>query len=104
MSTDKPSHNEDEYFAKRDAELITQQRLEQQKAAMKAERRTHFMKCPKCGADLTTTDFHGVQIERCPDCAGVWLDQGELDILAGNKDPGLLGRVFGDLFTSLKKK
>ena len=103
MSTDKPSQNETEYFALQDAELLKKQRREQQMAAMSAARRTHFMKCPKCGADLATEDFHRIQIDRCPDCSGVWLDKGELDSLVGNKDPGLLGRVFGDLFAGGKK-
>ena len=104
MSTEKPSQNEDEYFARRDAELLKKQRTDQERAAREAERKSHYLKCPKCGADLVTDDFRGVQIDRCPDCHGLWLDAGELDALKNTGDPGLIGRVFGDLFAGHKKK
>ncbi len=38
---DKPSRNEEEYFAKRDAELLRQQRAAVQKTAAENERRSH---------------------------------------------------------------
>jgi uncharacterized protein len=94
--TDKPSQNEEEYFAKLDAELINRKRLEQQREAMAAERRSHFMKCPKCGASLETVDYHEVHIDRCPECGGVWLDDGELGAITRHADPGFVGRVFRD--------
>src|SRR5205814_316180 len=59
--TDEPSRNEDEYFARRDAELLRQQRASAQQAAAQAERRSHHMKCPKCGYDLITGEWHGIQ-------------------------------------------
>ncbi len=37
------------------------------------------MKCPTCDADLVMTERHGVEIDYCPKCRGVWLDRGELD-------------------------
>ncbi|MFN0179716.1 MAG: zf-TFIIB domain-containing protein [Gemmatimonadales bacterium] len=104
MSTDKPSQNEDEYFARRDAELVMKKQAEMEKAARLAERKSHYLKCPKCGADLETIDRHGVQIDQCPDCQGIWLDAGEFDTLSQNQDPGFVGRVFGDLFAGRKKK
>ncbi len=52
MSTDKPSRNEDEYFAQQDAELLKKQREQADKAALDAERKSHYMKCPKDGFDL----------------------------------------------------
>src|SRR5688572_29951656 len=104
MTNRKPSDNEDEYFVRRDAELLQKQREAQAKAALAAERMTHFMKCPKCGANLITTDLHGVQIDRCSECGGLWLDNGELETLLRHEDPGFMGRVFGDLFTRHKKK
>ena len=103
MSTEKPSHNEDEYFALRDAELLQQQRKAQDKADASAERKSHLMRCPKCGGHLVTTKLKGVQIDQCPDCHGIWFDAGELDVVIRHRDPGLMGKVFGDLFTSLKK-
>ena len=37
------------------------------------------MKCPIDGAELVMTERHGVEIDYCPKCRGVWLDRGELD-------------------------
>ncbi|MBM4187425.1 MAG: hypothetical protein FJ206_08950 [Gemmatimonadetes bacterium] len=104
MSTEKRSQNEDEYFARRDAELVKEQRAAQEKAARAAERKSHYLKCPKCGADLDTIDRHGVQIDQCPECQRLWLDAGEFDTLNKKADPGFVGRVFGDLFAKRKTK
>ncbi|HXF95901.1 MAG TPA: zf-TFIIB domain-containing protein [Gemmatimonadales bacterium] len=90
---DKPSRNEDEYFARRDAELLRQQREAAQKAAAEAERRSHYMKCPKCGYDLITGEWHGVQIDQCTNCHGIWFDAGEAESLLRAQEPGLMGRV-----------
>jgi len=75
----KPSANEDEYFVKRDAELLRQQRQAAQRAATEAERKSHYMRCPKCGFDLFTGDWHGIQIDQCTHCHGLWLDAGEAE-------------------------
>ena len=38
------------------------------------------MKCPKnCSTPLHITERHGIEIDYCPECRGVWLDRGELD-------------------------
>ena len=37
------------------------------------------MRCPHCESDLRAYDRHGVEIDLCPGCRGVWLDRGELD-------------------------
>jgi hypothetical protein len=37
------------------------------------------MKCPVCDVELRMTDRHGVEIDYCPQCRGVWLDRGELE-------------------------
>jgi Zn-finger nucleic acid-binding protein len=35
--------------------------------------------CPHCDSELRPYDRHGVEIDSCPNCRGVWLDRGELD-------------------------
>jgi hypothetical protein len=35
--------------------------------------------CPADGAELGKEVVHGVIIDRCPECHGVWLDQGEME-------------------------
>ena len=37
------------------------------------------MKCPVDGETLVMAERHGVEIDYCPKCRGVWLDRGELD-------------------------
>ncbi len=39
------------------------------------------MNCPVCDASLRSVVKHGVEVDICPDCKGVWLDRGELDKL-----------------------
>ncbi len=37
------------------------------------------MKCPTCNVALLMAERHGVEINYCPDCRGVWLEKGLLD-------------------------
>ena len=37
------------------------------------------MQCPIDGAVLVMSERHGIEIDYCPTCRGVWLDRGELD-------------------------
>ena len=81
MDDFKPSKSEDEYFVKRDAELIKAQRARLDEERAKAERATHHMRCPKCGGQLDEVAFHHMKIDRCADCGGIWLDKGEMEML-----------------------
>lgn len=104
MPTDnKPSRNEDEYFVKQDAELIKAQRARLDADRKAAERRSHHMKCPKCGADLQEVEFHHVTVDRCPDCGGVWFDKGETDMITRVGETRL-GEFVRALFGGLPKK
>jgi uncharacterized protein len=103
MKSDKPSRNEDEYFAREDAELMRKQRERAHSAAVEAERKTHYMKCPKDGYDLTSSEYHGVQIETCPHCGGMWLDAGELEAVAHEDHSTVLGRVLSDAFAAFRR-
>lgn len=76
-----PSRNEDEYFAKQDAEILKQMRARLDTERLAQERKAHFMKCPKCGADLTEETHGQVKVDICPDCKGMWLDAGEMDLM-----------------------
>jgi ssDNA-binding Zn-finger/Zn-ribbon topoisomerase 1 len=99
MATEeKPSRNEDEYFVRLDAELLKAQRvqLDEQRAAQ--ERKQHYMKCPKCGHDLAEREFQHVKVDVCPNCHGMWLDKGELDMIEHVEQRhrgGFLGSLFG---------
>jgi hypothetical protein len=94
--SEKPSKAEDEYFARLEIERRKQWAQEQAKkmAAEEKERvkKLHWMKCPKCGMDLTTIDFQGVKIDQCPSCSGTFLDAGELQEII-KRGGGFFARV-----------
>jgi hypothetical protein len=84
---DHPSQNENEYFARRDAEWLKEQRalLDAQRKAKAQE-----MTCPRCGHGLAHRPFRGVTLDTCGHCHGVWLDAGELAMLAHEPERELL--------------
>lgn len=45
--------------------------------------------CPRCGTTLTMAERHGIEIDYCPQCRGVWLDRGELDKIIERGGPGV---------------
>jgi len=52
------------------------------------------MKCPNDNATLVMSERHGIEIDHCPECRGVWLDRGELDKIidrAGTSAPAAPG-------------
>lgn len=104
MTEHKPSRNEDEYFVKQDAEAIKEYRARLDAERLEKERKSHFMKCPKCGADLKERRMGSVAVDTCPECHGMWLDAGELDLVRQARDsdqPGLVDD-FLDFFRSRK--
>ena len=100
---EKPSRNEDEYFIKLDAELIRAQRekldaerAETERRQRELERQQHYMRCPKCGAQLAERELQHLKVDVCTECNGMWLDAGELELLRATERHGF-GRFFGDL-------
>ena len=49
--------------------------------------------CPACRVDLVMSERHGVEIDYCPKCRGVWLDRGELDKILERGAAELGGRA-----------
>jgi hypothetical protein len=94
---------EEEYFFEQNQALIRKQRekLDRERMAReRAERKTtHWMKCPKCGADMREIDHAGLKLDQCTECLGTYFDHGELDLLIRSVEPkgfleslkGLLG-------------
>lgn len=35
--------------------------------------------CPQCAVPLTVVEKHGIEIDYCEKCHGVWLQKGELE-------------------------
>jgi Zn-finger nucleic acid-binding protein len=42
------------------------------------------MDCPVCKNAMITCELEDVEIDHCPDCGGIWLDAGELELLLGD--------------------
>jgi hypothetical protein len=103
MSPVKPSSNEEEYYLRNEAEKLKakaeQVRRETRQATREELKQLHWMRCPKCGMELTEIEYRGIQLDKCFSCGGVYLDDGELEQIADSPDDqGLfagLTRVFG---------
>ena len=91
--------SEEEYFHRQQAEQLAKLRevaaIESAEAALAAAKELHFHKCGKCGTDMDTEIFKGVEIERCGNCGAVLLDRGELEQLAGEDESGFFSALFG---------
>ncbi len=87
-SGDHPRGNEDEYFARQNADLIKEMRARLDAERLTRERHSHYMKCPKCGADLKEVAREHIIIDVCPECGGTWFDAGEVELLReASKNP-----------------
>jgi uncharacterized protein len=97
-----PTANEDEYFARQNAELIKGMRARLDADRVSRERHSHYMKCPKCGADLQEVARGHVTIDICPECRGAWFDAGEVELMReASKNP--LTHVVTDLLELLSR-
>ena len=85
---------EEEYFRRKEQELIEQIRAKR----AEAERQASAIQCPKCEGTLDELTFDEIQIDRCNKCNGVWLDAGELEQLVSNQEShGWLSRLWRGL-------
>ena len=98
--------SEDEYFARKDIErrrkLALEEKAKLQEQEQEALKERHWFRCAKCGMKMETIVFRGVEVERCFSCGGTYLDQGELEKLAGEESK-VLQSIVG-LFKGEKAK
>ena len=85
---------EDEYFVKRERELLAKLKTKQEEAAKVSTQKACYMKCPKCGEPLKERGFQKVLIDQCTGCNGIWLDAGEMEEVAGREDASWLGKFW----------
>jgi uncharacterized protein len=85
---------EDEYFVKRERELLAKLKSKQETEARAAEQKNCYMRCPKCGASLKERKFHKILIDQCTGCNGIWLDAGELEQVARRDNESWLARFW----------
>jgi len=85
---EKEKAEEDRYFRQRDEEALARIRREKQPP------QTGTGQCPRDGAALVSVTQHGVTVDECPTCHGLWMDQGECEALAKRERESWLGRIF----------
>ena len=93
----KPSEQEEEYFARMEYEKRKLVEHAKNMKLAKAERerlkKLHLMRCPKCGMELINIDYRGIEVDKCGECQGIWLDAGEFE--AGyNLDRNIIEKLF----------
>ena len=88
---------ENEYFRRKEQELIEKLRAKRAEEAQRVSSEASALHCPKCDGTLAVITFENVEIDRCDKCHGVWLDAGELELLTGQEESGLLSRFWKSL-------
>jgi hypothetical protein len=100
MAIQKPSQQEEEYFARleferqrKEAEARRGEEVEEIRRRLAA---LGVMLCPRCGGELVPVRYRQVEIDKCSRCDGIWLDCGELDRLGEGEGGFLSGmlRIF----------
>ncbi len=73
------------YFQAREIELLRKHRQEreQKRAAKEKEdlKNLHYMHCPKCGTKMEVIKMQEIEVDKCPQCWGVYFDDNELEQL-----------------------
>lgn len=85
---------EDEYFVRRERELLAQLKAKQESEARASIQNTCHMRCPKCGEPLKERSFQKIQIDQCTGCHGIWLDAGEIEQVSDKEDSSWLSRFW----------
>lgn len=91
----KPSTHEETYFAQLELERRQKGAFEKvtsiQVLESEEQKTLHWMRCPKCGSQLTEIAHRDQRVDRCDACGGIWLDAGELEALATKEDGFMAG-------------
>ena len=62
------------------------------------------MLCPACEIEMLVLEMLDVEIDYCHKCGGIWLDEGELELLIGDKsESSQVYKVLSDKNNSGKK-
>ena len=63
---------EDEYFVKKERELLAKLKAKQEVETKTSLQKTCYMHCPKCGAPLKARSFQKIEIDQCTGCNGIY--------------------------------
>ncbi len=92
---------EERFFHEKDLELLKSKRDELNRAradrAAEAAKSEHWMKCPKCGAEMQEIEMDRILVDKCSGCEGIYFDRGELELMIEAHKGGLgrLKKLFG---------
>jgi len=78
---------EESFFAAREKEALRRLKERSSATAVGGD-------CPRCGMALVAVKHHGVSIEECPNGHGMWLDHGQIAVIADRERDSWLGRLF----------
>ncbi|MEE8328343.1 MAG: zf-TFIIB domain-containing protein [Thermodesulfovibrionia bacterium] len=88
-----PSKKEEEYVKRMEHEKIKRLEVEKHKELAQEEKKKikdlHYMRCPKCGMELIEIAYKNIQVDKCSECEGIWLDAGELEEISKLEKSGL---------------
>ena len=85
---------EDEYFVKKERELVAKLKAKQEEQAKAEIQQSCHMRCPKCGEKLKERHFRKIVIDQCSGCHGIWLDAGELEQVTEREDESWLSKFW----------
>jgi hypothetical protein len=90
MLQDKGHADEERYFQEQDRLRIERLRKKQE-VAQRADR---LGLCPRCGTRLVEMQVDGVDVDRCPEDCGMFLDRGEMEKITERMSDSWLFRLF----------
>ena len=99
----EPSRLEDEYFYKKDRELIDKMKEEERKKNDILERTQHYHKCSKCGHGMEERFREEISFLLCKNCECVHIAMSSLESLGQPKQLKLLVSELRDQLKNLKE-
>ena len=89
-------------FQEKELELLKEQREKHAREiadkAKEEQKKLHYMHCPKCGAKMKPEMMEHIEIDKCPDCLGIYFDNTELEQvleLEAEKRKSVFRGIFG---------
>jgi len=98
-----PSRLEDEYFYKKDRELIEKMKTEERQKKDILERTTHYHKCSKCGHGMEERVGEEVSLLCCRNCESVHLSLKTLENLVQHSRLKVVINELRDHLSELKE-
>jgi predicted Zn-ribbon and HTH transcriptional regulator len=83
---------EHQYFAERDKQLLAKLRRASEGEGEAVPKAAVELRCPKCGVHLQQHTINEIHAAECPNCHGMWLDQGAQKKISERETEGWIAR------------